>query len=216
MKSLRLMLIDDHAVVRAGLKALFDRQPEMTVVADADSTRDAIATIESQHPHVLVLDLTLPSGGSLDLIRDLRSREGTPRVVVLTMHDDPAYARSALMAGASGYMVKTVGEQELLDAVRGVSRGQVVIDLDDPEKTAAVYRRIGRPGTATGLSERELEVLALLGRGFSNQEVAEQIDISPKTVATYRARIAEKIGLKSTADFVRYAADNGLLGPSPK
>jgi DNA-binding NarL/FixJ family response regulator len=210
------MLIDDHAVVRAGLKALFDRQPDMTVVADADSTRDATAMIDLHRPDVLVLDLTLPSGGSMDLMRELRSREGSPRVVVLTMHDDPAYTRSALMAGASGYMVKTVGEQELLDAVRAVARGQVVIDLDDSDKTAEVYRRIGRPGSATGLSERELEVMALLGRGFSNQEVAEQIDISPKTVATYRARIAEKIGLKSTADFVRYAADNGLLGPTPK
>lgn len=207
MSSLRLMLIDDHVVVRAGLKALFERQPDMTVVAEADATKGAVETIAATSPDVLVLDLTLPGGGSLDLIRTLRSREGSPRVVVLTMHDDHAYARSALMAGATGYVVKTVGEQDLLDAVRAVARGRVVIDLDDPAKTAAVYQQMGRPGLATGLSDREQEVLVLLGRGHSNQEVAEKLDISPKTVATYKARIAEKLGLKTTADYVRYARE---------
>ncbi|CAN5205161.1 response regulator transcription factor [soil metagenome] len=213
MSKTRLMLIDDHAVVRAGLKALFDRQADMTVVAEADRTSQALTMIEANHPEILVLDLTLPGGGSLELIRTLRSRGDTPRVVVLTMHDDPAYARSALAAGATGYVVKTVGEQELLDAVRAVAHGRVFIDLDDAAKTAAVYHQIGRPGATHGFSDRELEVLALLGRGHSNQEIATTLDISPKTVATYKARIAEKVGLKSTADFVKYASDNGLLGP---
>lgn len=214
MSRLRLMLIDDHAVLRAGLRALFDRQPDMAVVAELAYAVDAAEAVAAARPDVLLLDLTLPGGGSLDLIRSLRGRESAPRVVVLTMHDDPAYTRSALLAGASGYVVKTVGEQDLLDAIRGVARGRVVIDLDDPAATARVYGELGRPGAAVGLSERELEVLALLGRGHSNQEVAEKLDISPKTVATYKARIAEKVGLKSTADFVRYAADNGLLGPA--
>jgi len=216
MSPLRLMLIDDHVVVRAGLKALFDRQPDMRVVAEAGTTASAVAAVEEFRPDILVLDLTLPGGGSLDLVRTLRARKSPARVLVLTMHDDLAYTRSALMAGAVGYVVKTVGEQDLLNAVRAVARGQVVIDLDDAAKTAGVYDQIGRPGSATGLSERELEVLALLGHGHSNQEVAEKLDISPKTVATYRARIAEKVGLRSTAEFVRYAADNGLLGPRPE
>lgn len=210
MTPVRLMLIDDHLVVRAGLKALFDRQPDMSVVAEADSTKDAAEVVEAIRPDVLVLDLTLPGGGSLDLIRNLRSREDSPRVVVLTMHDDPAYTRSALLAGASGYVVKTVGEQDLLDAVRGVARGRVVIDLDDADRTAAVYQHLGRPGATTGLSERELEVLALLGRGHSNQEVAVKLDISPKTVATYKSRIAEKLGLKTTVDYVRFARETDL------
>ncbi|MEO8270208.1 MAG: response regulator transcription factor [Aureliella sp.] len=128
--------------------------------------------MEVSQPDVLLLDLTLPGGGSLDLIRELRDQTVSPRIIVLTMHDDPAYARSALMAGAVGYVVKTVGEQELLDAVRSVAQGRVIIDLDDATKTASVYSHIGRPGSATGLSERELEVLTFLGQGYSNLEVA--------------------------------------------
>jgi len=214
MNRIRIMLIDDHIVLRSGLKVLFDSQPDMAVVDEAGTTVGAVAKIAVSRPDVLLVDLTLPGGGSLDLIRELRNQMGSPRVIVFTMHDDPAYARSALMAGAVGYIVKTIGEQELLHAVRSVAHGQVIIDLDDAAKTASVYSHIGRPGSATGLSERELEVLALLGQGYSNQEVAEKLDISPKTVATYKARISEKVGLKSTAEFVRYAADNGLFGPS--
>lgn len=216
MNRLKLMLIDDHTVVRAGLRALFDRQADMCVVAEAASTKDAVATVTAHQPDVLILDLTMPGGGSLDLIRILRATSPMPQIMVLTMHDDPAYTRSALLAGATGYVVKTVGEQDLLDAVRAVARGRVVIDLDDPSATARVYGDLGRSNAPSGLSERELEVLALLGRGYSNQEVADQLEISPKTVATYKARIAEKVGLKSTADFVRYAADNRLHGPDVK
>lgn len=211
MSAIRLMLVDDHAVVRAGLKALVQRQPDMAVVAEAESAVDVLKLIEEHTPDVLTLDLTMPGGGSLDLIRKLRASESAPRVLVVTMHDDPAYARSALGAGAVGYVVKTVAEEHLLNAIRSVSRGQVVIDLDDPTRTADVYGRLRRPGANLGLSDRELEVLKLLGRGHTNHEVAEKLEISPKTVATYKARIAEKIGLKNTSDFVKYVSDNGLL-----
>jgi two-component system, NarL family, response regulator NreC len=213
---MRLMLVDDHTVLRAGLRALFDRQADMVVVAEQESASGARAAIAANRPDVLVLDLTMPGGGGLELVRGLQGHDGAPRILVLTMHDDPAYARSALAAGAAGYVVKTVSEQSLLDAIRAVHRGQLFIDLDDRTKTSAVY---GPPGltpqtaAAAGLSTREGEVLALLGRGYSNQRVAERLDVSPKTVATYKARIADKLGLKTTADFVKYAADNGLIGP---
>ncbi|MFO0823917.1 MAG: response regulator transcription factor [Gemmataceae bacterium] len=216
MAKTKLLLVDDHTIVRAGLRALFDRQPDMTVSAEAENTKDATAALERERPDVLVLDLTLPGGGSLDLIRTLRMRNDPPHVLVLTMHDDPAYARAALSAGAIGYVVKTISEQSLLGAVRAVRHGQIFIDLDDEARTASVLS-LGRDhGTVTKLSERELEVLTLLGRGHTNQEVAEQLDLSPKTVATYKARIAEKFGLKTTADFVKYATDTGLLGPTSK
>lgn len=211
MNKTRVMLVDDHGVLRAGLKALLDAQPDLEVVAEAGTAADALPLARERNPDVLVLDLTLPGGGSMPLAETL-SGEANPKILVLTMHDDPAYVRAALAAGATGYVVKTVREQQLLDAVRSVASGRVVIDLDDAAKTARVLTEVSRPRPGARLSERELEVLALLGRGHSNQEVADKLDISPKTVATYRARIAEKLGLKSTADFVKYAADNGLLG----
>lgn len=211
MNKLRLMLIDDHSVMRAGIKSLLEQQSDMVVVAEASSTHDAVRQIQETRPDILLLDLTLPDGGSLELIRTLRPLTDSPRVLVLTMHDDPAYTRSAISSGAVGYVVKTVGEQELLNAIRAVGRGQVVIDLDDSAKSSAIYNDVtahGRPHA--GLSEREREVLVLLGKGFTNQEVAAKLDVSPKTVATYKARIGEKVGLRSTAEFVKYVADNGL------
>jgi two-component system response regulator NreC len=213
---IRLMLIDDHAIVRAGLRALFDDQADMTIVAEADSTRDALKKIDTVTPDVLILDLTMPGGGSLDLIRALHEHPTAPRTLVFTMHDAGSYARSALSAGATGYVVKTVSETDLLAAVRSVARGRIFIDLDNPRATAEVYAHATLPRGAVGLSQRELEVLSLLGHGHSNREIADKLDISAKTVATYKARITEKVGLKSTADFVKFASDNGLTNDEPK
>jgi two-component system, NarL family, response regulator NreC len=204
------MIIEDHSVVRAGLKSLIDRQPDMLVVAESSSTLGVDATISVTQPDVLVLDLTTPGGGSFELIRKLGKMSESPQVLVLTMHDDPAYVRSSLAAGAMGYIVKTVGELEMLDAIRSVAKGRLIIDLDDAAKSASVHKELNQCDTTSNLSEREFEVLSLLGKGYSNQEVATTLDISPKTVATYKARIGEKIGLKTTADFVKYATDNGM------
>lgn len=210
MDKSRLMLVDDHKVLRAGLRALINQQPDLEVVAETDNTTQALSLASTAALDVVVLDLTLPGGGSLELIAELVERGPLPRVLVLSMHDDPAYARAALGAGATGYVVKTVGEEDLLAAIRSVRRGKAVVDLDDEARTAKVLGPGSMP-TTVGLSPREREVLGLLGHGHSNLAVAEKLDISSKTVATYRARIAEKLGLKTTADFVRYATDMGLL-----
>lgn len=216
MTPIKIMLVDDHTVVRAGLKALMDLQTDMNVIAQADNTLDALTAARGAGPEVLVLDLSLPGGGTLELISKLQGQTDPPRVLVLSMHDEPAYARSALAAGATGYVVKTIREQDLLAAVRAVYRGQLFVDLDDEFKTAAVLRPTAAgkkdPIGASKLSERETEVLRLLGQGHTNQAISEQLDISPKTVATYRARLAEKLGLKATADFVRYVNEIGLPG----
>jgi DNA-binding NarL/FixJ family response regulator len=214
MSKIRVMLVDDHTVLRAGVRVLVNGQPDMEVVAEADNARDAAIRAEAARSDVLVLDLTLPGGASLPLIEQLQSRAEPPRVLVLTMHDDPAYVRAAVASGAIGYVVKKIREQDLLEAIRSVHRGRMVIDLDDEARTASVFQAIQSPRArvqSVKLSDREQEVLRLLGRGFTNQAVAEQLDLSPKTVATYRARIAEKLGLKTTADFVKYAIDTGLL-----
>lgn len=218
MHKTRLMLVDDHKVLRSGLRELINQQPDLEVVAEADTTRQARTLADREHPDLVILDLTLPGGGSLELIEELVERGPVSRVLVLSMHNDPVYARAALGAGATGYVVKTASEEDLLAAIRAVQRGKAFVDLDDEARTASVFGPGGpqsfhAPSEATvGLSEREREVLRLLGRGHTNQSVAEQLDISPKTVATYRARIGDKLGLKSTADFVRYATDTGLLG----
>jgi two-component system, NarL family, response regulator NreC len=199
MSVIRVMLVDDHALFRAGLRLLIGNQAGMSVVAEAESCPAARERAQQDLADVLVLDLTMPGGGSLSLIEDLLARKVVSRVLVLTMHDDPAYVRAALAAGATGFVVKTVGEDELLDAI-------------DHNKTSAVFSQLlGRPGSAdaSSLSDREQQVLQLLGQGFTNQAVAIKLELSPKTVATYRARIAEKLGLKSTVDFVKFAADMG-------
>ncbi len=212
MSVIRVMLVDDHALFRAGLRLLIGNQAGMSVVAEAESCPAARERAQQDLADVLVLDLTMPGGGSLSLIEDLLARKVVSRVLVLTMHDDPAYVRAALAAGATGFVVKTVGEDELLDAIRSVHSGRVFLDLDDHNKTSAVFSQLlGRPGSAdaSSLSDREQQVLQLLGQGFTNQAVAIKLELSPKTVATYRARIAEKLGLKSTVDFVKFAADMG-------
>lgn len=219
MNKLRIMLVDDHTVLRAGLKLLLDNQPDMEVVADTGDSREVLALADAALPEVIVLDLSLPGGPSLPLLEQLAGRPQAPRVIVLTMHDEPAYVRAALSARARGYIVKTIGENDLLQAIRAVTRGQLVIDLDDQLATDSVFQP-GPPGvgsdrmvTGQRLSAREVEVLRLLGQGFSNQAISERLELSPKTVATYRARIADKLGLKSTADYVKYAVDTGLLTP---
>lgn len=213
MAKVRVMLVDDHTVVRAGLRAPFDQQPDLETVAEAGTAAEALGRTAAARPEVVVLDLTLPGGG-MSLIKKLTAREPPPHVLVLTMHDDPAYARAALAAGATGYVVKTVAERDLLTAVRAVHRGQAFVDVDDEPKTAAVFGPGHKPDPSAKLSDREREVLALLGRGHSSQEVADRLDLSPKTVAKYKVRIAEKLELRTTADYVKYVVDTGLTGPA--
>lgn len=204
------MLVDDHPVLRAGLRALLDSQPDMTVVAEAATAQEALEKVRGSCANLLLLDLSLPGGGSLGLLEQLSSGPDALHTMVLSMHDDPSYARAALSAGAMGYVVKTIGEVDLLAAIRAVSRGRLFVDLDDEERTLAVTREPTRPGSSHArLSTREREVLSLLGLGHGNQEVAERLELSPKTVATYRARIAEKLGLRTTADIVQYVSRVG-------
>lgn len=218
MSPIRVMLVDDHTVLRAGLRMLINNQADMEVVSEAEKPAEILPRANDSHPDVVVLDLSLPGGSTLPLIDVLGKLEHVPRVLVLTMHDDPAYVRAALSTGAVGFIVKTVGENDLLQAIRSVMRGQIVIDLDDEIRTAEVFLAVttgtsGRLPKSAKLSTRELEVLRLLGHGNTNQAVADLLELSPKTVATYRARIGEKLGLKTTPEFVRYAVDMGLVTP---
>jgi DNA-binding NarL/FixJ family response regulator len=216
MHKIRVMLVDDHTVVRSGLKLIIQNQADMEVVGEASNPTESLACAIAQVPDVMVLDLSLASGSSLSVIEKLAVRGLPTRVLVLSMHDDPAYVRAALAAGAKGYVVKTISEQDLLQAIRSVNHGRIVVDLDNEERTENIFQTLihRESGShAPKLSSREIEVLHLLGRGFTNVVIADRLDVSPKTVATYRARLGEKLGLKTTAEFVKYAANMGLLKP---
>ena len=215
MPKIRILLADDHAVLRAGLKLLINHQPDMEVVAEAGTFADAIRLARIHKPDVLTLDLTMPDGNGIQKIEPLRGACPTTRVLVLTMHDDPAYLRAALSAGASGYVVKKAADTELLGAIRAVHAGRVFVDLEShgTRSSAALVAPGGR-GEAPGdnLSQRERTVLERLAQGHTNQSIAEQLQLSVKTVESYRARLLRKLGLRSRADIVRYAIETGLLG----
>jgi DNA-binding NarL/FixJ family response regulator len=219
MTTIRVLLADDHAVLRAGLQMLINAQPGMEVVGEAGDSQEALAKVRQLNPDVLTLDLTMPGGSSIQLIEQLRRECPHTQVLVLTMHDDPAYLRAALAAGSAGYVVKTAADTDLLSAIRGVCQGRTVVNVSLP--TATVQTALDRDAGAASaqaagsaaLSPREREVLILLARGHTNQEIANKLFLSVKTVETYRARIADKLGLRTRADLVRYALEVGLLGP---
>ncbi len=218
MSTIRIMLIDDHTLVRAGLRLLINGQEDMTVVSESDQIDSVLEAAARDQPDVVLLDLTLSGGPSLSIIGKL-TQDTSARILVLTMHDDQAYVRAALSEGATGYVVKTVPEEVLLDAIRAVSKGRLFVDLDDSARTAELFPLFAHPphgvkgASLSKLTSREIEVLRLLGHGHTNLEIAIQLELSPKTVATYRARIVEKVGLRSTADFVKFALDTGLIAP---
>lgn len=215
--NIRLLIVDDHAVLRAGLRMLLDVQPDMTVVAEADSGEDAVAQARQQHPDVILLDLSLPGMGGLEVIRRLREVDPAMRVLVLTMHDDEGYLRRALEAGSAGYVLKRAADAELVSAIRAVAGGGTYLHR---EHVAILLQGTGETGEDVvdaqrevyeALSARERQVLQLVALGHTNQQVADSLCLSIKTVETYRGRLMRKLGLATRAALVRYALDQGLL-----
>jgi len=209
-----ILLADDHAVLRAGLRLLLENQPGLEVVGEASSGLEALDLALKLSPDLILLDLSMPGLGGLDALPALRKSVPSARVLILTMHDDPQYLRQALKQGASGYVLKKAADQELLSAVRAVLRGDVYIQpsmtrvlLDDMlmDTPAAVG------DTWETLSEREQTVLKLVVLGYTGAEIGEQLNLSIKTVDTYRMRGLEKLGLSSRAALVRFALKKGLI-----
>lgn len=208
MAKIRILLADDHAVLRAGLRALIHSQPGMEVVAEAADGLEAIRKAGETSPELALLDLTMPGLSGIAAIEQVRQASPGTRVVVLTVHDD-AYARAALDAGAAGYVTKDMEGPELLAAIRAVARGRTFVAhalAAGPSGAAAAGER-----AAERLSERERQVLELVARGHTNREVAERLALSIKTVETYRARLSDKLGLRTRAELVRFAAETGLF-----
>lgn len=213
---IRVLIADDHAIVRAGLRMLIDAQADMMVIGEARDGNDAIQSTRTTSPDIVILDVTMPGRGGLHAIGDILKYKPDTRVLLLTMHEEVAYLRTALAAGASGYVLKKSVDSDLLSAIRAVYKGRTYVDSELASELIqhALPQRGGSAGELSKLlSERELQVLKLVAEGFSSREIAQQIFISVKTVETYRGRFAEKLGLTSRADIVRYALETGLLAP---
>lgn len=215
---IKVMIADDHAILRAGLTMLVNAQADMEVVSEASDGEKAVETARETRPDVALLDLTMPRVGGMKALEKMARDCRKTRVLVLTMHDDPAYLRSALAAGASGYLLKRAVDTELIAAIRAVHRGGIFVD---PRLTGILVQDVLEKGkTRDGsrrpvniLSHRELQVLALVARGYTSAEIAKQIFVGVKTIETYRSRFTEKLGLRTRSDVIRFAVQMGLLTP---
>ena len=208
--SIRVVIADDHSVVLRGLRQILDVDGEFEVVAEARDLDSARRYVRGHRPDVLVLDLNMPGGSSLDGIPDIRAESPDTQIVVLTMQDEPAYARRALSAGALGYVLKDAAEEELVEAIRRATAGDTYLNPRLGARLAAAPA----PGPPGGLSAREVEVLRMIALGHTNVEIASGLHLSVRTVETHRAHIQQKLGLGARAELVRYALGHGLIGGS--
>lgn len=206
-ETIGIVIADDHAVVRRGLRQLLGSEPGFEVLAEAADLDAARRYVRGHHPDVLVLDVNLPGGSSITKIPEIREEAPNTAIVVLTMQNEPAYARQALSAGALGYVLKEAAETELVEAIRRAAVGDIFLN---PRLGARVASE-PPPGPPDGLSEREVEVLRMIALGYTNAEIAEQLYLSVRTVETHRAHIQQKLRLGTRAELVRYALDHKLI-----
>src|SRR5690242_17642798 len=215
MTPIRLLIADDHSVLRTGLRMLLEVQRDMAVVSEAGDGVEVLQKTRELQPDVVLMDLSMPGPHSGEVIRQVQRISPKTRVLVLTMHDDPAYLVSAMAAGAAGYVVKKVADSELLSAIRAVHAGRTFVDLTQSLPAPRAAPDGAKAERPKELSRREREVLQLLAQGHSNQEIATQIKVSVKTVETYRTRLSQKLGLKGRAELYRFAVESGILNPDP-
>jgi len=206
---IRIVLADDHAVMRSGLRMLLEAEPGFEVVAEAGDAASAERYVLGHKPDVLILDLNMPGGSGLDAIPRVRETAPNTKIVVLTMQRDPAFARQALSAGASGYVLKNAADDELVNAVRLAAKGETYLNPQLGARLAAQPAN-ARPGD---LSERELEVLRLVALGHTTPEIASQLFVSARTVEAHRAHIHQKLRLTTRAELVKFALENRLIEP---
>lgn len=206
---IRIVLADDHTVVRSGLRLLLETSDEFEVVAEASDAESALRAVLGHKPDVLVLDLNMPGKvSSVEILPLVPERSAETSVVVLTMQDDPAFARSAMQAGARAYVLKEAADTDLMDAIRQAAVGKTYLTPSMGARMATMPEHDGNPGD---LTERELEILRLIALGHTNGEIAGQLYLSVRTVETHRSHIQRKLGLTTRAELVRWAIDRGLL-----
>ena len=211
---IRILLVDDHTVLRAGLEALLSLEPDMDVVGKVSTGEEAIERVRALRPNVVVMDLGMPGMGGLEATRQITAMQTDSHVLVLTSHAEEEYLLPVLEAGASGFVRKTSADEDLINAIRMVSHGEVFLYPSATKLLLKGYRMAEESGEANPLeelSEREREVLALTAEGFSSSEVGKKLFLSPKTVDTYRARLMHKLGLTHRSELVRLALKTGML-----
>jgi DNA-binding NarL/FixJ family response regulator len=204
----RVLLVDDHPMMRAGLAQLINKQPDMEVCAEAGSPPEAIAAAGKASPDLVLTDLTMPGRGGLEFIKDLLAVHAETPILVISMHDEAIYAERCLRAGARGYIMKESGSENLLDALRKVLAGQVYVSSKMSERilsNISTPRPRGSSSPIEKLTDREFEVFQLVGRGKSTRDIAKELSLSPKTVDVHRAHIREKLGLDGGATLIRHA-----------
>jgi DNA-binding NarL/FixJ family response regulator len=211
---IRVVVADDHAIVRAGVRSLLEREADVRIVAEAEDGRAAVEQVEKHRPEVLLIDLSMPGSNGVEAITRVRKLAPTTRVLVLSMHAAPEYVRPALRAGAHGYVVKGSGLDDLVSAVRAIAAGERFLDAKANE--VALTDELS-PGAMTDdldrITPREREVLQLVAEGHTNREISEALGISPKTVDTHRMSVMRKLGIHDAQALTRFALRRGLISP---
>jgi DNA-binding NarL/FixJ family response regulator len=211
---IRAVVVDDHAVVRSGIKLLLDREDDIEVVGEAGNAKDAIFRARALKPDVILLDVVMPGQSGIEVLPSLLKESADTKVLVLSMQDDPSYVREAFAAGASGYVLKEAADEEVVAAVREIASGRSYVHPALGARLVAAEAQERAAAEADPLSEREREVLRLLALGHTNQEIAKMLYISVRTAETHRAHIMQKLRLDTRAELVRYALEHGLLEES--
>ena len=210
---IRIVVVDDHAVVRAGLRLLLEAEDDLEVVGDAGNTRDAVFEVRAAKPDVILLDVVMPDESGIDALPKLLHEAPAARVLILSMQDDPSYVREAFAAGASGYVLKEAADAEVVAAVREVATGNQYLHPALGARMVAAEAKADAADAADPLSDREREVMRMLALGHTNHEIAKQLYISVRTAETHRAHIMRKLQLSTRNELVRYAIDHGGLEP---
>jgi two-component system response regulator NreC len=214
---INILLADDHAVLRSGLRALLNQEPDFEVVGEAANGNEAVKLAQKVTPDVIVMDISMPEMDGLQAAEEIQRLGLGSRVVMLTVHAEEDYLFHTLRLGASGYVLKSSADTDLMEAIRAAHRGDVFLYPSAVKKLLGEYLKGGSQEMRQEydiLASREKEVLKLTAEGYTNHEIAERLVISPKTVDTYRQRIMEKLNLHHRSDMVRYALRRGLLGPT--
>ena len=214
--AIRVVVVDDHAVVRSGIKLLLDRHYDIEVVGEAGNAQDAVFRVRELTPDVILLDLVMPGEGGIEVLPKLLKEASGAKVLVLSMQDEPSYVREAFAAGASGYVLKEAADEEVVNAVREIAGGGSYVHPTLGARMVTADAAARAAADADPLSDREREVLRLLALGHTNQEIAKLLYISVRTAETHRAHIMQKLRLSTRAELVRHALAHGLLEEEAK
>jgi two-component system response regulator NreC len=212
---IRILLADDHTILRAGLKMMLNAQPDMEVVGEAQDGRQAIEEVQKLRPDIVLMDITMPDLNGIEAARQIKRLIPDVKILMLTMHEHDEYVFQALQAGASGYMLKEAADTELITALHVITSGQFYLSPTAQSVVVGDYLQKVRTGeerdSYSSLTEREREILKLVAEGFTNNQIAERLIISPKTVDTHRTHIMDKLNMHSRAELIKYAMRRGLL-----